>query len=55
LRGVPEDVVGEIGEGEKGGWYTPDPSLVKKLKFYPGLQERLPQAGFHIGTIEKKD
>jgi hypothetical protein len=36
-------------------WYTPDPSLVKKLKFYPGLQEKLPQAGFHIGTLEKKE
>ena len=23
-------------------WYTPDASLVKKLNFYPGLQERLP-------------
>jgi len=28
-------------------------SLVKKLDFYPGLQEKLPQAGFHIGTLEK--
>ena len=35
-------------------WYTPDPSLVKRLKFYPGLQEKLPQSGFHIGTLEKK-
>ena len=23
-------------------WYTPEPELVKKLSFYPGLQERLP-------------
>jgi hypothetical protein len=23
-------------------WYTPDPSLVNKLDFYPGLQEKLP-------------
>ena len=23
-------------------WYTPDSSLVKKLDFYPGLQEELP-------------
>jgi hypothetical protein len=23
-------------------WYTPDPSLVKRLDFYPGLQARLP-------------
>ena len=23
-------------------WYTPDPSLVERLDFYPGLQERLP-------------
>ena len=23
-------------------WYTPAPSLVEKLDFYPGLQERLP-------------
>jgi hypothetical protein len=22
-------------------WYTPEPKLVKKLDFYPGLQERL--------------
>ena len=33
-------------------WYTPDPSLVKKLDFYPGLQERLPYTGFHIGTMK---
>ncbi|MGI9240612.1 MAG: DUF3604 domain-containing protein, partial [Verrucomicrobiales bacterium] len=36
-------------------WYTPDPSLVKKLKFYPGLQEKLSQSGFHIGTLQKED
>ena len=30
-------------------WYTPAPSLVKKLDFYPGLQEKLPASGFHIG------
>jgi hypothetical protein len=35
-------------------WYTPDPSLVKKLDFYPGLQEKLPPSGFHIGTLEHK-
>ena len=35
-------------------WYTPDPKLVKKLDFYPGLQERLPHAGFHIGTLKHK-
>jgi hypothetical protein len=23
-------------------WYTPDPSLVSRRDFYPGLQERLP-------------
>jgi hypothetical protein len=23
-------------------WYTPEPNLVRKLDFYPGLQERLP-------------
>ena len=23
-------------------WYTPEPGLVKRLDFYPGLQERLP-------------
>ena len=23
-------------------WYTPDPSLVKKPDFYPGLQQILP-------------
>jgi hypothetical protein len=35
-------------------WYTPEPELVKKLDFYPGLQEKLPPSGFHIGTIEHK-
>jgi hypothetical protein len=35
-------------------WYTPDPSLVKKLDFYPGLEERLPYTGFHIGTLKHK-
>ena len=30
-------------------WYTPDPELVERLDFYPGLQERLPPSGFHIG------
>ena len=34
-------------------WYTPDPSLVRKLDFYPGLQEKLPPSGFHIGTLRK--
>jgi hypothetical protein len=33
-------------------WYTPDPSLVKKLDFYPGLQEKLPPSGFHIHVLE---
>ena len=23
-------------------WYTPDPSLVKKPDFYPGMQQSLP-------------
>jgi hypothetical protein len=36
-------------------WYTPDPSLVKKLDFYPGLQEKLPPTGFHIGTLKPND
>jgi hypothetical protein len=35
-------------------WYTPDPSLVEKLDFYPGLQEKLPGSGFNIGTLEAK-
>jgi hypothetical protein len=26
----------------------------RKLDFYPGLQEKLPPSGFHIGTIEPK-
>ncbi|MHC5111983.1 MAG: DUF3604 domain-containing protein [Planctomycetota bacterium] len=30
-------------------WYTPAPDLFKKLDFYPGLQEKLPPSGFHIG------
>jgi hypothetical protein len=33
-------------------WYTPDPKLVKKLDFYPGLQDRLPHQGFNIHTLE---
>jgi hypothetical protein len=35
-------------------WYTPAPDLIKRLDFYPGLQERLPSSGFHIGTLEQK-
>ena len=36
-------------------WYTPDPSLVKKLDFYPGLQEELPPSGgFHPGSLAPK-
>jgi hypothetical protein len=26
-------------------WCTPEPSLVKRLDFYPGLQEKLPRGG----------
>jgi len=33
-------------------WYTPEPKLVKKLDFYPGLQDRLPHQGFNIHTLE---
>jgi hypothetical protein len=33
-------------------WYTPEPKLVKKLDFYPGLEERLPYTGFNIHTLE---
>jgi hypothetical protein len=37
-------------------WYTPDPSLVRKLDFYPGLQEKLPPGGgFDIHTMQKTD
>jgi hypothetical protein len=36
-------------------WYTPAPELVRKLEFYPGLQEKLPPTGFHIGTLIKKE
>ena len=32
-------------------WYTPDPSLVERLDFYPGLQEKLPGSGFHPGAL----
>jgi len=35
-------------------WYTPEPELVKRLDFYPGLQERLPPQGFSIGTLQHK-
>jgi hypothetical protein len=34
-------------------WYTPAPDLVKRLDFYPGLQEKLPPSGFSIGTLEQ--
>jgi hypothetical protein len=35
-------------------WYTPDPKLVKKLDFYPGLLERLPYRGFNLHVLEAK-
>ena len=35
-------------------WYTPAPDKVKKLEFYPGLQEKLPHTGFNIGCLEHK-
>ena len=33
-------------------WYTPDPSLVNRLDFYPGLQERLADNDFDAGNLE---
>jgi len=37
-------------------WYTPDPSLVKRLDFYPGLQEELPpDGGFNLGSLPPPD
>ena len=36
-------------------WYTPDPGLVEQLDFYPGLEERLPPSGFHIGTLQQQN
>ena len=36
-------------------WYTPDSSLVERLDFYPGLQEKLPPSGgFHPGSLQPK-
>jgi hypothetical protein len=33
-------------------WYTPHPDLVKRLNFYPGLQEELPpDGGFDLGSL----
>jgi hypothetical protein len=32
---------------------TLEPSLVTKLDFYPGLQEKLPASGFSIHTLEQ--
>jgi len=36
-------------------WYTPDPSLVKRLMFYPGLQEKLPPEGFGIHVLPEQN
>lgn len=33
-------------------WYSPEPHLVEKLDFYPGLQEKLPPSGFDISTLK---
>jgi hypothetical protein len=37
LRGVPEDVVGEIGEGEKGGCDQSDATIMPdSIDYVPG-------------------
>jgi hypothetical protein len=35
-------------------WYTPEPSLVKKLAFYPDLQEKLRDSNFDKSSLKKK-
>ena len=39
MRGVPEDVVVEIGEGEKGGW-SDGPQILQGLPVVPVLVEQ---------------